>query len=55
MTIHEFEDLMGCPREHLEFSLWYLKETGSVSRTGGRYFITAQGVDRVENDDVMTM
>jgi curved DNA-binding protein len=56
MTIHEFEDLLGCPREHLEFSLWYLKETGCVSRNdNGRYFITVQGVDQAEKDDVVTL
>ena len=44
------------PREHLEFSLWYLKETSCVSRTdNGRYAITAQGVDRAEKDDVVTL
>ena len=24
MTVFEFEQLLGCPREHLEFALWYL-------------------------------
>jgi hypothetical protein len=52
MTIHELEDLLGCPREHLEFSLWYLKETALVQRSdNGRYSITAKGVDRAEADE----
>ena len=49
MSIHEIEELLGCPREHLEFALWYLKEAGCVARTdNGRYAITIQGVDRSE-------
>ncbi len=27
MTVHEMEDLLGCPKEHLEFGLWYLRAT----------------------------
>ena len=49
MTLHELEDLLGCPREHLEFSLWYLKENGLITRTdNARYSITAKGVDFTE-------
>ena len=39
------EDLLGIPREHLEFPLWFLREQGHISRTdSGRYSITAGGV-----------
>ena len=49
MTLHELEDMLGCPREHLEFSLWYLKETGLLTRSdNARYAITAKGVDHAE-------
>lgn len=49
MTLHELEDLLGCPREHLEFSLWYLKENGLIARSdNARYAITAKGVDYSE-------
>ena len=49
LTLHELEDLLGCPREHLEFTLWYLKENGLVTRTdNGRYAITVKGVDLAE-------
>jgi curved DNA-binding protein CbpA len=49
MTLHELEDLLGCPREHLEFSLWYLKENGLITRSdNARYAITAKGVDFTE-------
>jgi hypothetical protein len=52
MTLHELEDLLGCPREHLEFSLWYLKENGLVVRTdNGRYAVTAKGVDWAEKEE----
>jgi curved DNA-binding protein CbpA len=51
MTLHELEDLLGCPREHLEFSLWYLKENGLITRSdNARYAITAKGVDFTEAD-----
>ena len=50
MTIHELEDLLGCPREHLEFSLWYLRENAFIVRSdNGRFHITAKGVDRAED------
>jgi len=51
MTLHELEDLLGCPREHLEFSLWYMKENGLITRSdNARYAITAKGVDLAEGD-----
>jgi len=53
MTLHELEDLLGCPREHLEFSLWYLKENGLVVRMdNGRFSVTAKGVDWAEKEEV---
>jgi len=52
MSLHELEDLLGCPREHLEFSLWYLKENGLISRAdNGRVMITAKGVDWAEAEE----
>jgi len=52
MTLIELEDLLACPREHLEFSLWYLKENGLVTRTdNGRYAVTAKGVDWAEAEE----
>ena len=49
MTVMELEELLGCPREHLEFSLWYLKENGHIARTdNGRYSLTVKGVDQAE-------
>ena len=42
----ELERLSGCPREHLEFHLWYLKGRGWIARTeNGTFAITIDGVD----------
>lgn len=49
MSLTELEDLLGCPREHLEFPLWYLREQGWVARSdNARFAITAKGVDEAE-------
>ncbi len=49
LDLREFEQLLGVPREHLEFSLWYLREQGLVVRgDNGRHQITAKGVDQAE-------
>jgi curved DNA-binding protein CbpA len=46
----EFEQLLGCPREHLELSLWYLRESGRIQRSdNGRYTITAKGLEYLED------
>jgi len=43
----ELERLSGCPPEHLEFHIWYLKAKGWIA-TGedGLFAITIEGVDR---------
>ena len=47
----ELERLSGCPIEHLEFHLWYLKEKGWVRRMeNGTLAITAEGVDRTNSE-----
>lgn len=49
MTLKEFEDLLGVPKEHLEFTLWYLREGQYIVRTdNGRHSITMKGVDLAE-------
>ncbi|MGJ5820914.1 DnaJ domain-containing protein [Paludibaculum fermentans] len=49
MSLFELEDLLGIPRDHLEFTLWYLKERGFVTRSdNNRYQITVSGVDQTE-------
>jgi len=45
----ELEQLLNCPREMMEFHVWYLKEKGWIMRTEmGHLSITADGVDQVE-------
>jgi hypothetical protein len=44
----QMERMLGCPTQHLEFHVWYLKEKGWVARLdNGLMAITAGGVDRV--------
>ena len=43
----ELERLSGCPPEHLEFHLWYLKAKGWIAvGEDGLFAITIDGVDR---------
>jgi curved DNA-binding protein CbpA len=47
LSIMDLERLSGCPREHLDYHLWYIKEKGWMSRLDGGYLvITADGIDR---------
>ncbi len=47
-----FEELLGCPREHLQAALWYLRGKGFIERAdNGRYTITVQGFDAAEQAD----
>jgi curved DNA-binding protein CbpA len=49
MSLKELEDLLGVPKEHLEFTVWYLKEGQFLTRTdNGRVTITMRGVDLAE-------
>jgi curved DNA-binding protein CbpA len=44
---YDLERVSGCPREHLEFHLWYLKAKGWIGRLeNGTLAITVEGVDR---------
>jgi hypothetical protein len=48
----ELEDLLSYPREHLEFSLWYLRGRGHVTIAAQeRYAITPNGVDAAEGNE----
>jgi curved DNA-binding protein CbpA len=47
----ELESLLGRPREHLEFTIWYLAQRKLVSRDDqSRLMITAEGVDYLEEN-----
>jgi curved DNA-binding protein len=50
LSLRELENLMSIPKEQLEFSLWFLKEGGLLSRTdNARHTITMKGVELVES------
>jgi hypothetical protein len=52
IVLRDFENLIGCPREHLEFSFWVLREGKLVTRgDNARYEITYQGVAAVEAEE----
>ena len=45
----ELEKMTGRPREHLEFTIWYLVQKKLVQRTDNSLLaITAEGVDYLE-------
>lgn len=42
------EKMLGCPQQHLEFHIWYLKERRWVTiMDNGQYAITVDGIDRL--------
>jgi curved DNA-binding protein CbpA len=50
LNIVEMEQLLGCPREHLEMSLWYLRESGRIQRAdNGKYVLTVKGLETLED------
>lgn len=50
LGLRELEMLLGTPKAHLEFSLWYLKETGLLTRSDSvRHTITIKGVELIES------
>lgn len=51
MSILEFENLMSFPREHLMFTLWYLKDAEHIRQDeSSNFVITSRGVDHVEKN-----
>jgi curved DNA-binding protein len=49
----EIESRMGFPREYLEFTIWYLKNKGFITRADNSDLaLTAEGVDFVETQRV---
>jgi curved DNA-binding protein len=50
LSLRELETLLATPKDHLEFSLWYLKETGYLTRNdSARHTITIKGVELAES------
>jgi curved DNA-binding protein len=51
LSILQFESMMVFPREHLMFTIWYLKEHNYVRQDDkSDYLITGEGVDYVETN-----
>jgi curved DNA-binding protein CbpA len=49
LSFLEIEERLGFPREYLEFTAWYLRSKGYVTRSDSSDFsLTAEGVDFVE-------
>ncbi|HLX44264.1 MAG TPA: J domain-containing protein [Bryobacteraceae bacterium] len=56
MSMRDFEEMLGVPREHLEFSLWFLKENKWITRADNNKFeITCAGVVMAEADEANTV
>jgi curved DNA-binding protein len=49
LSLLEFESMMSFPREHLMFTMWYLKERNCIRQNEhSDYVITGEGVDYIE-------
>jgi hypothetical protein len=56
LNLQDLEDLLAVPREHLEFTFWFLRENNWVTRgDNGRFTITVQGVEQLERTGVPKM
>lgn len=56
MGIMQLERMLGCPSQHLEFHIWYLREKSWVERMeNGMLAITAAGVDRVMDQEALLL
>jgi hypothetical protein len=52
MRVREFAEMLGCPIEHLEFSLWFLRERKLIVRSDNNQFeITCNGVEAFESEE----
>jgi len=53
VSLLEVERRMGFPRDYLEFTMWYLRNKGYISRADNSDFtLSAEGVDFVESQRV---
>ncbi|HYA95720.1 MAG TPA: J domain-containing protein [Terriglobales bacterium] len=53
VSLFEMERRMGFPRDYLEFTAWYLRNKGYITRADNSDFtLTAEGVDFVETQRV---
>lgn len=51
-SIH-LEEMLGVPREHLEFPIWYLRQRGLVENLpSGELAITVEGIDSLQTPEM---
>jgi curved DNA-binding protein CbpA len=49
----KLEQMLGVPREHLEFPIWYLKKRGWVETLpSGELAITVDGIDKISTEEM---
>lgn len=46
--VRELERMVGRPREHLEFTIWYLSQKKLIGSDDARMYLTADGADFLE-------
>ena len=47
------EKMLGCPEQHLEFPLWYLRQRGWIETLDtGQLAITVMGIDKLSDQDL---
>lgn len=47
------ERMLGCPQQHLEFPIWYLKKRGFIEvADNGQFGITVDGIDKLSRDEL---
>jgi hypothetical protein len=52
VSLHELEEFLSCPREQLDFSLWYLDQSAFIDVSENRHYsITVNGVDYLEAEE----
>lgn len=52
IRVRDFTEILGCPIEHLEFSLWFLRESKLIHRSDNNQFeITCRGIEAFEAEE----
>src|ERR1044072_1713393 len=49
LYLRELETLIGRPREHLEFTLWFLNQKRLINSDDSRIYVTADGAEYLED------
>src|SRR5215216_803185 len=49
LYLRELETLIGRPREHLEFTLWFLNQKRLINSDDSRIYLTADGAEFLED------